>query len=154
MELIPDLCLIKILEHLSLPDQIAMLQTYERCRPFLGSIWRRRLDRIALNLLEVPIQGEDFRMLLNCACQGLREIRISYMDRDHFEALVGCRYPNLDLLQVDALPPFALRPRLRHQLRQIMPKSIYLDNPPTMGCVLQSQNEDQSWKSPGVWAVD
>ncbi|KAH8313556.1 hypothetical protein KR067_007917, partial [Drosophila pandora] len=148
MELMPDLCLIKILEHLSLPDQIAMLQTYESCRPLLGSIWRRRLDRIALNLLEVPIQGEDLRMLLNCSCQRLREIRISYMDRDHFEALVGCRYPKLDLLQVDALPPFALRPRLRHQLRQIMPKSIHLDNAPTMGCVLQSQNEDQSWKSP------
>ncbi|KAH8340242.1 hypothetical protein KR074_000617, partial [Drosophila pseudoananassae] len=143
MELMPDLCLKMILEHISLPDQIAMLQAYERCRPLLASIWRRGLDRITLNLLEVPMQGEDFRMLLNCACQRLREIRVSYMDREHFEALVGCRYPNLDLLQVDALPPFAMRPRLRHQLRQIMPKSVYLDDAPTMGCVLQSQNEGQ-----------
>ncbi|KAH8295199.1 hypothetical protein KR018_008459, partial [Drosophila ironensis] len=133
MEILDDLSLGRILEYLTLPDQIAMLQSYERCRPLLGSIWRRRLRKITLNLLEVPLKGDDFKFILGCSCQWLQELRISYLDREHFEVLVIHRYPNLWLLQVDALPPFSLCHRLRHQLKHIVPRHTHSDCTPSRG---------------------
>ncbi|XP_017057045.1 serine/threonine-protein kinase 32A isoform X1 [Drosophila ficusphila] len=125
MELLDDLCLWRILELLDLPDQIAMLQSYERCRPILASIWGHGLTRISLNLLQEPLHGGDFEFLLTSTCQQLLELRISYLDRDHFEALVGHRFPNLRLLHLDVLPPFFLSPRQGLQLREILPKSLF-----------------------------
>ncbi|KAH8369428.1 hypothetical protein KR009_010692, partial [Drosophila setifemur] len=140
MELLDDLCLWRILEFLPLTDQIAMLQGYEQCRPLLGRIWRRRLDRITLNLLEVPMKWDDFEFILDCSCQRMREIRISNLDQSNFEALVGHKYPNLRLLQVDALPPFFLCPRLRDQLRKILPKSPWHIDASSLGYIDQRQS--------------
>lgn len=143
MELLDDLSLTRILEFLGLPDQIAMLQAYESCRPLLGSIWRRRLTGIELNLLEVPVNGGDFQFLLASASRRLNELRLSYLDREHFEALVGLRFPNLRLLQVDPLPPFAMCPRQRHQLRQVLSKSSCPGDAPTMGYMLLHPSHSQ-----------
>ncbi|KAH8344493.1 hypothetical protein KR084_011601 [Drosophila pseudotakahashii] len=140
MELVDDLCLTRILGFLELPDQMAMLKSYERCRFLLGSLWRHRLTRISLNLLEVPLHGDDFEHLLASTCQRLQELRISYMRRNHFEALVGLHFPKLWLLQVDVLPPFFLSSRRRNQLREIFPKSSYFDQSPTMNPMLHCQN--------------
>ncbi|XP_033162672.1 serine/threonine-protein kinase 32A isoform X3 [Drosophila mauritiana] len=136
MEFVDDLCLERILGLLELPDQIAMMQSYERCRPLLGSIWRHRLTRISLNLLEIPLLGEDFRFLLASACQQLLELRISYLGREHFQALIMHCFPNLWLLQVDVLPPFFLCPRQRLQLIQIIPKFDPEDHSLAMGHML------------------
>ncbi|KAH8283821.1 hypothetical protein KR054_002583 [Drosophila jambulina] len=136
MEQLDDLSLLRILELLELPDQIAMLQCFERCRPLLGSIWRRRLIRIVLNLLEVPLDVEDFQFLLSSARQRLEELRLSYLAKEHFEALVGLWFPNLWLLQLDPLPPFSMCPCQRHQLQKILPKSTCPGDAPTMGYML------------------
>nr|NP_788574.3 uncharacterized protein Dmel_CG32944, isoform F [Drosophila melanogaster]AAF52128.4 uncharacterized protein Dmel_CG32944, isoform F [Drosophila melanogaster] len=136
MEFVDDLCLARILGLLELPDQIAMMQSYERCRPLLGSIWRHRLTRISLNLLEIPLLGDDFRFLLASACQQLHELRISFLGREHFQALIMHCFPNLWLLQVDVLPPFFLCPRQRLQLIQIIPKFHPEDHSLAMGHML------------------
>ncbi|XP_020798440.1 serine/threonine-protein kinase 32A [Drosophila serrata] len=136
MEQLDDLSLLRILELLELPDQIAMLQSYERCRLLLGIIWRRRLIRITLNLLERPLDVDDFQFLLTSASRRLKELKVSYLDKEHFEALVGLRFPSLWLLQVDPLPPFYMSPCQRHQLQQILPKSIWAGNAPAMGYML------------------
>ncbi|EDW34640.1 GL22352 [Drosophila persimilis] len=119
-----ELCLVKILKCLALPDQLAMLQTFQRCRPLLGRIWRSQLTEIKLNLLEVPLHKDDFDFLLTNGRAQLNELRLNYLGRDHFEVLVGHRFPQLRLLEVDLLPPFFLCPRLLHQLGQTMPLAL------------------------------
>ncbi|XP_017143228.1 uncharacterized protein LOC108156340 [Drosophila miranda] len=119
-----ELCLVKILKCLALPDQLAMLQTFQRCRPLLGRIWRSQLTEIELNLLEVPLHKDDFDFLLTNGRAQLNELRLNYLGRDHFEVLVGHRFPQLRLLEVDLLPPFFLCPRLLHQLGQTMPLAL------------------------------
>ncbi|XP_017026684.1 serine/threonine-protein kinase 32A isoform X4 [Drosophila kikkawai] len=136
MEQLDDLSLSRILKLLELPDQIAMLQSYERCRPLLSSIWRRQLIRITLNLLEVPLNVCDFHFLLISASECLKELRVRYLTREHFEVLVGLWFPNLWLLEVDPLPPFFMCPCQRHQLRQVLPKSACPGNAPAMGYML------------------
>ncbi|XP_050745067.1 protein kinase 3 isoform X3 [Drosophila biarmipes] len=150
MESVDDLCLSRILSLLELPDQISMLQSYERCRVFLSSLWRHRLTSISLNLLEVHLKEDDFELLLGSTCQRLQEIRISYLGRTHFEALVGHNFPKLCLLQVDFLPPFFLCPRKRLQLENIFPNSFFLDHSHKISHMLHYQN----LKSSGVWAVN
>uniref|UniRef100_B3P207 GG11598 n=1 Tax=Drosophila erecta TaxID=7220 RepID=B3P207_DROER len=136
MDKVDDLCLSRILGLLELPDQISMMQSYERCRSLLGSIWRHRLTRISLNLLETPLLGDDFRFILASACQKLLELRISYLSREHFQTLILHCFPNLWLLRVDVLPPFFLCPRQRLQLIQIIPKFLPEDLTVTKGHML------------------
>lgn len=120
MERLDELCLQLILQYLRLPDQLAMLQCDERCYALLGSLWRRQLMRIELNLLQVPICTEIFEFLILSSCRELRVLRLNYVDKEKFEVLVRHRFPKLQMLQIDALPPFFLCHEKQRQLKEII----------------------------------
>lgn len=120
MERLDELCLQLILQYLRLPDQLAMLQCDERCYALLGSLWRRQLTRIELNLLQVPICTEIFEFLIANSYRELRVLRLNYVDKEKFEVLVRHKFPKLQMLQIDALPPFFICHQKQQQLKEIM----------------------------------
>lgn len=119
MERLDELCLLQILVYLELPDQLSLLQCDERCYRLLGSLWRRHLTKIDLNLLQAPLSAEIFEFLLLSTHRELLKIRLNNLDRQHFDVLVQLRFPKLQTLQVDALPPFAICRQRQEQLKRI-----------------------------------
>jgi len=120
MEHLDELCLLEILSYLRLPDQLSMLKVDERCYYLLSSLWRRQLTRIELNLLQVPLSKEHFEFLLDNSWRQLSVLRLNYLDNEKFDVLVRHSFPKLQMLQIDALPPFFICRRRQEQLKQTM----------------------------------
>lgn len=140
MERLDELCLLQILGYLELPDQLSLLQCDERCYRLLGSLWRRRLTKIDLNLLQAPLSAEIFEFLLVTTHRELLKIRFSNLDRHHFDVLVQLRFPKLQTLQIDALPPFAICRQRQEQLRRIFVRlEDHDDQVPPQGMYRQTQ---------------
>ncbi|KAH8417681.1 hypothetical protein KR222_004417, partial [Zaprionus bogoriensis] len=120
MERLDELCLMQILGYLRLSDQLSLLQCDDRLYRLLRILWRRQLTKINLNLLQVPLSANILEFLLENTHRELLTIRLNYMDRDQFDVLVKFRFPKLQMLQVDALPPFTICPQRQEQLRQVV----------------------------------
>lgn len=140
MERLDELSLLQILSYLELPDQLSLLQCDERCYRLLGSLWRRRVTKIDLNLLQTPLSADIFEFLLVNTHRKLVSIRLHYLDRHQFDVLVNFRFPQLQMLQVDALPPFVICRQRQELLRQVfVTQEKHVDQVPPKGIYQQTQ---------------
>lgn len=140
MERLDELSLLEILSYLELADQLSLLQCDERCYRLLSSLWRRRVTKIDLNLLQTPLSADIFEFLLVNTHRKLVSIRLHYLDRCQFDVLVNFRFPQLQMLQVDALPPFVICRQRQEQLRQVfITQEQHEDLVPPTGIYQQTQ---------------
>lgn len=121
MHLLNNDCLIEIIKHLSLKDQISVYQVSSSLQVAVTTHWLVKFKHIRINFIEVSLTNEEFAILLRTLQGSLKVLHLRFLNKEKYQVLKELRFEHVTDFRFTLAKPYFLEDDDLKDLKKVVP---------------------------------